>query len=173
MQIYEALMVFKPISDNDNVDGLIRLAENNLQQHGAKITRLERMGRKKLAYEISKFKDGIVASLILEMPPESVKEFKKFCQMNEDILRLTLVKLSAEQLQVVMANREAFREGARPMGDRDRQPMAGAPRRDFNGPRRDFNSQGQRPQYAGGGFRRDNRDSESRPGAGGHTEPQV
>lgn len=92
MNTYEVLFIFKPILDVDNSDNVLQTIEENIQSLKGKVVRKDKLGRKRLAYEILKFKDGFITSMIMQMDPAAVKEFKRTCQMNEDVLRMTMLR---------------------------------------------------------------------------------
>ncbi len=98
MNHYEALVVFKPILDIDSADGVLKSVETAVANVNGRVLRAEKVGRKRLAYEIAKFKDGFITTFVLELPSENVADFKKACQLNEDILRLTLVRITEKML---------------------------------------------------------------------------
>ncbi len=127
MNTYEALIVFKPFVDADNTDNALKPVEKAIKSAEGKITKTEKLGRKRLAYEINKFKDGFLVTFLLEMPAEGVEKFRKACQLNDDILRLTILKLDETALTAVTT--------VRPREERpEREERGGG--REFRGPRR-------------------------------------
>ena len=77
MKTYELLIVTKPVLDQEEADAVI-----------------DKIGRKKLAYEISNFKDGYFATLRFELPAEKVAELKRQLRLNENIIRTMYVEVS-------------------------------------------------------------------------------
>lgn len=94
MNTYEAFVILKPILDVDNSDNVLKVLEDAVESLNGKIVKKDKLGRKRLAYEINKFKDGFITTYLLKLDPASVLSFKRTCQLNEDILRLTLVNRS-------------------------------------------------------------------------------
>ena len=92
MNTYEALIIFKPILDIDTSDNALRTVENTVAGLKGKILKKDKQGRKRLAYEIGKFKDGFVTALVLSLEPDSINAFKRACTINEDILRFMLLR---------------------------------------------------------------------------------
>jgi small subunit ribosomal protein S6 len=142
LNTYEVLIIFKPILDVENVDAILNHFQKNIvEANQGEVVEVDRIGRKRLAYEVKKFKDGFLTLFLLRFPPEKVADFKRACQLNDDVLRLTLVR------QDQMPSRTALREEApsfrredgrgddrRDRGDRGDR---GGDRGD-RGPRRDF-----------------------------------
>lgn len=92
MNTYEVLIIFKPILDIDTSDNALRSVENTVAGLKGKILKKDKQGRKRLAYEIGKFKDGFVTALVVSLEPDSVTAFKRACSINEDILRFMLLR---------------------------------------------------------------------------------
>jgi len=91
MNTYEAFVILKPILDVDNSDNVLKVLEEAVENLGGKIVKKDKLGRKRLAYEINKFKDGFITTYLFNLPPTAVTPFKRACQLNEDILRVALV----------------------------------------------------------------------------------
>ncbi len=145
MNTYEVLIIFKPILDVENVDAVLENFQKNIvEANQGQVAEVDRIGRKRLAFEIGKFKDGFMTLYLLKFPPEKVADFRRACQINEDVLRVTLVRQDS-----LPQTRETFQEARREEGPGGR-PHRGGPRRDFGGPRRDFGGRGDRPDFRGG-----------------------
>lgn len=142
MSTYEALVILKPILDLDNSDNVLKALEDTVGSLGGKILKKDKLGRKRLAYEINKFKDGFVTTYLLNLEAAQVSEFKRVCRLNEDILRLVLVNrnnLDMNDASIYGRDRSGERGGDRPdrgerpergerhdRGERDTRPRVGA-----------------------------------------------
>jgi small subunit ribosomal protein S6 len=124
MQTYEAFIILKPILDVDNSDSVLKSVEEMIENQGGKVIKKDKIGRKRLAYEVQKFKDGFITTYLFTFPADKVAEFKRTCALNEDILRLVMVNRS----KVDMTDATIFgRERERPGSDREsRRPMRSA-----------------------------------------------
>lgn len=126
MNTYEALIIFKPILDVENVDAILNQFQKNVvEANQGKIVDIDRIGRKRLAYEIKKFKDGFLTLYILELPPEKVTDFKRACQLNDDVLRITLVRRDPRHIKEFSRERTSPQaaEATAPAGRRPRGPQ--------------------------------------------------
>jgi small subunit ribosomal protein S6 len=127
MQTYEAFIILKPILDVDNSDSVLKSVEEMIENQGGKIIKKDKVGRKRLAYEIQKFKDGFITTYLFTFPAEKVVDFKRTCNLNEDILRLVLVnRSSVDMTDATIFGRERERPGS-DRGEREpRRPMRSA-----------------------------------------------
>jgi small subunit ribosomal protein S6 len=98
MNTYEAFTILKPILDVDNSDNVLKSLESLIESLGGKISKKDKLGRKRLAYEIKKFKDGFFVTYQLTLEQSSIANLYRAVQLNEDILRFTLVSRTQAEL---------------------------------------------------------------------------
>lgn len=92
MKTYELLAIFKPNLDVDEVDKNLSKIEETIVSYKGKITSVDKIGRKKLSYDIQKFRDGFFVSEILTLPADKVVEFKRQLKLNDNILRIMFLE---------------------------------------------------------------------------------
>lgn len=98
MKNYELLTVFKPNLDAEEVDKLVDKLSENIVEFGGKVESVDKMGRKKLAYDIQNFRDGFFTSMILNIPADKIVAFKRQLKLNDNILRVMFLEVSKQQL---------------------------------------------------------------------------
>lgn len=94
MKTYELLAIFKPNLDAEEIDKMISKISDNITEFGGKIESVDKIGRKKLAYDIQNFRDGFFTSLIMELPADKVAEFKRQLRLNDNVLRTMFLESS-------------------------------------------------------------------------------
>lgn len=98
MNTYEAFIILKPILDVDNSDNVLKKVEEAVEGLNGKILKKDKLGRKRLAYEIKKFKDGFITTYQMSLDGASVASLRRTMQLNEDVLRFTMVARSKAEL---------------------------------------------------------------------------
>ncbi len=96
MKTYELMTIFKPNLDAEEVDKLIDKIGSIIVEFGGKVESTDKVGRKKLAYEIQNFRDGYFSTLVLSLPADKVAEFKRQLRLNDNILRTMFMETSAK-----------------------------------------------------------------------------
>ena len=96
MKKYELLVVFKPNADADEVDKLIAKVSSDAEALEGKTDSVDKIGRKKLAYEIQNFRDGFFATMVISLPEAKIAEFKRQLRLNDSILRTMFIEQSAK-----------------------------------------------------------------------------
>lgn len=96
MKKYELLVVFKPNADSEEIDKLLEKVSSDIEALEGKTESVEKIGRKKLAYEIQNFRDGFFSNIILSLPENKVAEFKRQLRLNDSILRTMFLEKSVK-----------------------------------------------------------------------------
>ena len=92
MPHYEVMCIVRPDVEKEVVDGSIDRLENLIRQQGGTVLDCEVLGRKRLAYEVKKFHEGIYVKLNFQAPPTSIDRLKGHMQLSEDIIRYLVVR---------------------------------------------------------------------------------
>jgi len=72
---------------DEEVAALLTTLEANLKSLGAEVTKVENWGKRRLAYEIRKQREGTYAVLEASAEPAMIKEFERQLRLNENVLR--------------------------------------------------------------------------------------
>ena len=94
MRNYEILCIIKPNLDMDESNKALDTIETSIKNLDGKVNNVDKMGRKKLAYEIKDFKDGFYADLQVELPESNVVELKRVLTLNDNVLRFMVMENS-------------------------------------------------------------------------------
>ena len=94
MKNYELLTVFKPSLDAEELDKAVEKLTEEISSFKGSVESVDKMGRKKLAYDVQGYRDGYFANLIVSLPAESIVEFKRNLKLNENVLRFMFIEVS-------------------------------------------------------------------------------
>ena len=100
MKNYELLTVFKPSLDAEELDKAVEKVSEEIKSFKGSIVSVDKMGRKKLAYDVQGYRDGFFANLIISLPAESIVEFKINLKLNDNVLRFMFMEV-AKKAQAV------------------------------------------------------------------------
>jgi small subunit ribosomal protein S6 len=159
---YEILLIFKPNFEVESMDTPIKQVETVLTNAGGSVLRTDRFGRKKLAYRIQKLREGMMAAMVVTLPPQSITDVTFNLKLNEDLMRFTIIRnedLDADKPLMVTPitgrePREVGGRGGRPGGGGgrfNRDGGGGGPREGGFGGNRDGGGGGGRFNRDGGG----------------------
>lgn len=93
MKTYELLSIIKPNVDSDEADKIIAKIEETVNNYSGNVIDTDKMGRKKLSYDIQNFRDGYFVTQKMQLPAEKITEFKRQLKLNENILRTMFLEV--------------------------------------------------------------------------------
>lgn len=104
LRTYEALFIVSPEVEDDDIQAIARETESLIVKNGGAIVRSEVWGRRKLAYKIKKFTEGIYILIRFQAFPNFIARLEHYFRLSEHIIRHLIVhydekmlKLEAEQ----------------------------------------------------------------------------
>ena len=92
MRAYELMVILDPNLEERTVAPSLDTYLNVVRSDGGNIENVEVWGRRRLAYEINKFTEGIYAVITLQAQPATVKELDRQLGLNESVLRTKVIR---------------------------------------------------------------------------------
>jgi small subunit ribosomal protein S6 len=90
---YESIFVADPGATDDEIGALVKGFEETIAAGEGKVLKVERWGKRRLAYRIGKFEDGNYTLLFLDCPPAATKELERRYRMNDRIMKYLTVRM--------------------------------------------------------------------------------
>lgn len=97
MRTYELMFIVRPDITDEDLDKLISTLETQATNAGATVKNIERMGKRRLAYTVRKFNDGVYILFTLEGPGPVVKEIERRLRVNEPVIKFITVRVDEKQ----------------------------------------------------------------------------
>ncbi len=94
MKNYELLAIFKPSLDSEELDKIVEKISDEIKSYKGSVVSVDKMGRKKLAYDVQGYRDGFFTTIVLSIPGEKVVDFKRNLKLNENVLRFMFMEVS-------------------------------------------------------------------------------
>ena len=96
MNNYELMFIVRPTLDEASIKKLLMKVYEDMQnvvtKSKGKILSSKEMGQKELAYEIEGYKKGYYFLLVVEANKETVAEFNRIANVNENVIRHLIIK---------------------------------------------------------------------------------
>jgi small subunit ribosomal protein S6 len=93
---YETVFIADPTYTDEEVDELIKGYEQVVTGAGGKSLKIEKWGKRRLAYSIRHHEEGVYVLMTLECPATLIKELDRRFRMNDRILRHMAVRVESE-----------------------------------------------------------------------------
>ena len=91
MNKYESVIIINPNLDEAALKALEEKFTGLINENG-KVESVENMGKKRLAYEIKKFKEGTYMLFNFESNPDSIKELERIYRITDDVIKFIVVR---------------------------------------------------------------------------------
>lgn len=91
MRKYEIMYIIRPDIEQDQVQAAIEKFQGIITNNGGEITKHDVMGKRRLAYEIKKFRDGHYVLVNFTAEPEVVKELDRVLKISDEVIRYLIV----------------------------------------------------------------------------------
>lgn len=104
---YEVTYIFRPNLEENEVDERANAIAEALKNNGGEILNVEKLGKKRLAYEMNDVREGIYVVMRFRSDAAASKELERQLGLNEDVMRALLVKLDKQALEAEKAPRPA------------------------------------------------------------------
>lgn len=117
---YEILFIADPNLGEPEVDALTTLVQGYAEKEGGRISKVEKWGKKRLAYIVHKHREGSYVLLTVEGGPTLVKEVERRIRVTDGVIKFITVRVDeelrkAERRKARRAVEEAKRRGRGPV----------------------------------------------------------
>jgi small subunit ribosomal protein S6 len=109
---YELMFIVRPDMTEEDQDKLISTLESAVTSSAGQVKNVERMGKRRLAYKVRKFQDGIYILLTVEGSGGLIHELERRLRVSEPVIKFLTVRIDEEQkrLAKIKAIRDARRK---------------------------------------------------------------
>lgn len=92
MNKYESVCILAPDCSYEQILNIIEKIQNKISEFTSKPINIEFVGKKKLAYEVNKYKEGIYYIIKFQSKSEYISELERFYKITEEILKFIIVR---------------------------------------------------------------------------------
>jgi len=93
MRIYEELFIAKPDAPDEEVDQFVEQVRTQLTSAGATVDKIEKWGKRRLAYKVDKYREGAYVLLQFSAGPETVKELERRLRVSDIVIKFLTVRI--------------------------------------------------------------------------------
>ena len=93
MRKYEIMYIIRPNIEDEEKTALVERFDNILKDNGAEIIESKEWGKRRLAYEIDNYRDGISHVITVNAEPAAIQEFDRLIKISDDVIRHIVVRL--------------------------------------------------------------------------------
>jgi small subunit ribosomal protein S6 len=114
---YELMFIVRPDMVEEELDKLISTLETAVTSTGGAVKSVEKMGKRRLAYIVRRFHDGLYILLTVEGSGGLIHELERRLRVTEPVIKFLTVRIDEEQkrLDKIKAIKDARRKAPPPV----------------------------------------------------------
>ncbi|MGO9642826.1 MAG: 30S ribosomal protein S6 [Candidatus Acidiferrales bacterium] len=122
-RLYDLIFICRPATPEEEIDKLVSTVQQVTAERGGRVEKAEKWGTRKLAYRVSKNREGYYVYLLLHSTQgEMMKELERRLKVSDAVIKFQTIRLDEElKRQQKLSKRRERRASRRP-----RKPAAPA-----------------------------------------------
>jgi small subunit ribosomal protein S6 len=94
---YELMFIVRPDMTDEDLDKLISTLQAVVPASGGTVKSVEKMGKRRLAYTVRRFHDGIYVLMVVEGGGPVMHELERRLRVTEPVIKFLTVRVDEEQ----------------------------------------------------------------------------
>lgn len=90
--LYETMYILRPDLGDEAVDQAISRYQDMLNESGAATLETQHRGKRRLAYEINRYREGIYIQMNYEAPGTAIAPMERAMRLNEEVIRYLTIR---------------------------------------------------------------------------------
>ncbi len=97
--VYETMYILRPDLGEEQVGTAIAKYENLLREQGAENLEIQNRGKRRLAYEIQRHRDGIYIQMNYTGPGSAIAVLERAMRLSEEVIRYLTIKQDIKETE--------------------------------------------------------------------------
>jgi len=93
---YELMFIVRPDMTEEDLDKLISTLQSVVPPAGGNVVKVEKMGKRRLAYTVRRFHDGIYVLMVIEGGGPVMHELERRLRVSEPVIKFLTVRMDEE-----------------------------------------------------------------------------
>ncbi|MFZ0732208.1 MAG: 30S ribosomal protein S6 [Candidatus Sulfotelmatobacter sp.] len=94
---YELMFIVRPDMTDEDLDKLISTLQSAVPAGEGTVVKVEKMGKRRLAYAVRRFHDGIYVLMVFEGGGSVIHELERRLRVTEPVIKFLTVRVDEEQ----------------------------------------------------------------------------
>jgi small subunit ribosomal protein S6 len=90
--VYETMYILRPDLNDEQVDQAIEKYQGFIKENGGEMIETQHRGKRRLAYEINRFREGIYVQMNYKDGGAAVASMERAMRLSEEVVRFLTVK---------------------------------------------------------------------------------
>lgn len=97
-QTYETLYIIRPDLSDEQLEQVILQYQTILQEQGATDVSIQHRGKRRLAYPIKKFREGIYIQIDFKGSGTAISVMERAMRLSEEVIRFLTIAVEVEEV---------------------------------------------------------------------------
>lgn len=93
MRQYETMYILKPEIETEQTTELVQKYQNFVTENGGSIDQLQEIGKRRMAYEIDRSREGFYVLMQFSADTDFTRELERIMRLEDKVLRFLTVRL--------------------------------------------------------------------------------
>ena len=94
---YELMFIVRPDMTDEDLDKLVSTLQSVVPASGGTVQRVDKMGKRRLAYTVRRFHEGIYILMVVEGGGAVIHELERRLRVSEPVIKFLTVRTDEEQ----------------------------------------------------------------------------
>jgi small subunit ribosomal protein S6 len=121
---YELMFIVRPDMTEEDLDKLISTLHSVVPPAGGSVVKVDKMGKRRLAYTVRRFHDGIYVLMVVEGGGAVMHELERRLRVTEPVIKFLTVRVDVEHKR--LAKIKALRDARKKVSAQPAAPAAPA-----------------------------------------------
>ncbi|MDF5721344.1 MAG: 30S ribosomal protein S6 [Rhizonema sp. PD37] len=99
--VYETMYILRPDLTDEQVELAIAKYQNLLQENGSEDIQIQNRGKRRLAYEINRQRDGIYIQMNYTGSGKAIAPMERAMRLSEEVMRYLTIKQEVKQPKAI------------------------------------------------------------------------
>jgi small subunit ribosomal protein S6 len=95
------MVILSPGLTKEEADKLVDKYADVIKAQGGEVSKIDRMGKRKIAYEMKKQAEGTYALIVFSAPGPAVAELERQMRLSDDVLKFQTLRVEPEYRPVI------------------------------------------------------------------------
>jgi small subunit ribosomal protein S6 len=123
MTKYEMMFIARTDVPEEEIEKLNAQMESVVSGAGGKVEKIDKMGRRRLAYRVKKQREGLYILFTFEGNGDTVREFERRLKVTDTVIKYLAVRVDERKKAAAEAKAAAKRQAAQPPSQPQPQPQ--------------------------------------------------
>jgi small subunit ribosomal protein S6 len=112
MRPYETMYILRPDLGDGEIESAVTKYQTFLQDQGAESIKIQHRGKRRLAYEIGKHREGVYIQMNYHAKPSTIELLERSMRLSDDVIRYMTLAREAEDRVAADVGNEVEKEAA-------------------------------------------------------------